>query len=229
MYEITNINFTFSAIWKTVLSVVASFGGAAGIIVLIIKFSGNRIAEKLQARYQLSMQKEIEQFKADIDKRLEEHKSVLSNKQHISVKRFDAEFEIYQKLTKTIFDAVRDCNILIPRGYTLVPQKREERLELDKKHFESAWKSVKEAQDYFYSIIPFIPEEFFITYKEILRLCSMQINAYEERFNINDLRSQEEKETFTLEDYKRSTEIYEKFEKLNCKIRDYLNNLDVID
>ena len=55
------------------------------------------MSESLQAKYQLKLDKEMERYKAEIDKTLESHKFTIGTKQHISVKRFDAEFDIYQK------------------------------------------------------------------------------------------------------------------------------------
>ena len=41
-------------------------------------------------------------------------------------------------------------------------------------------------------------------------------------------RRQEEKEQFQTEDYGKTSEIHEKMETLNGKVREYLNSLDVI-
>ena len=56
----------------------------------------------------------------------------------------------------------------------------------------------------------------------------MQIGVFEYRWNVSYLASQEEKESFSSEDYKRTREINTKFNELNENIRKYITTLDVI-
>lgn len=76
---------------------------------------------------------------------------------------------------------------------------------------------------------PFIPEELFNGYDNILRLCKLQLDAFERRWNVLYLAPQAEKESFTTDDYKRTKEINESFTRLNNMVRDYLSKLDVIE
>ena len=85
------------------------------------------------------------------------------------------------------------------------------------------------AQDSLHSNAPFIPENLFIKYNEIVKLCQMQLSMFERRWNVLYFASQEEKETFSPEDYKRTETINEKFKELNTNIREYLLKLDVLD
>lgn len=229
MQGLNNVGFILSSLWGFVLALVGGLGGGAVVVAIIVKFTSEKIADRLQAKYQLKLDKEIEVCKTELEKVIEDYRTELSTKQHISVKRFDAEFEIYQKLTKTFFDAVRDCGIMIPVGLTYVPADEAEQKKADAEHYNSALKSAIMAQDYLNSIVPFIREDLYEGYKEILRLMRLQINAYESRCSkLNSLRYKEKKDYFDMEDYKRTEDIYRKFEDLNGKVREYLNGLDVI-
>ena len=55
------------------------------------------------------------------------------------------------------------------------------------------------------------------------------MDEFANRWNIASLCTQEEKETISSETRKRTKDINVKFENLNNEIREYLNNLDVIE
>ena len=76
-------------IWKIILCAVGSAGGIGAIIVGVIQFSANRIAERLSQKYEVKLQKELEQYRATLD-----------SKRYISQVRFDKEFEMYQDLSE---------------------------------------------------------------------------------------------------------------------------------
>lgn len=227
MPEPTNVIVTFQSVWDVVLAFLASIGGASVIIIAVVKFTSERMADRLQAKYQLKLDKEMETYKADLEKILEQTRTQLGTKQHISVKRFDAEFEIYQKLSFYFSTAVKDCAIMIPRGFHHSPANRDDQLKQDEEHSKTANLSVVDAQNYLLSVIPFIPDDFYKEYREILNLLSMQLEAYLQRYDV-DRRPQEEKECFGTEAYIRTGEIENKYEELNRKVREYLNSLDVV-
>ena len=210
-----------------IFAVITSVGGISAVIGLIIHFASEKIADRLQAKYQLTLDKEKETYKADLEKVLEQTRTQLGTKQHISVKRFDAEFEIYQKLTFYFSTAVKDCAIMIPRGFHHSLANRDDQLKQDEEHFKTANLSVVDTQNYLLSVIPFIPDDFYKEYREILNLLSMQLEAYLQRYDV-DRRPQEEKECFGTEAYIRTGEIENKYEELNRKVREYLNSLDVV-
>ena len=204
-------------IWKICLSVVGSVGGVGIIFVAILKYSSNLIADKLSKKYDLKLSKELELYKLSLE-----------SKKYISKTRFDTEFTIYRNLSASFADAIKSVNILIPAGYTTVPADKEERRKADAKHYDDALSAVVKAQDELKSNIPFISEDIYNGYDELLRLSSLQLDAYTDRFLITDFRPQEEKESFALEDYKRTREINDKWTSLNNTIREYLDSLDVI-
>ena len=115
---------------------------------------------------------------------------------------------------------------MVPAGLIFVPADDQKRLKMDDDNFNSALKSVVSAQDCLHSVIPFISEEFYQEYKDILLLMNLQLNAYKRKFNLSDMRKNKEK--WMDEDYQRTEIIDVKFQSLNQKVREYLNGLDII-
>ncbi len=205
-------------VWKITVSIVGGLGGIAVIFTAIVRYLSNLIADRLSKKYEIKLSKEFEKYK-----------SSLQNKTYISRTKFDTEFAIYRELSSGFSDAVIAINIMIPTGYTTVSADREARLELDKQHYETAVEAIVKAQDSLKSNIPFIPENIYDGYNELLKLFGLQLAAYEDRFVVTDLRPQSEKETFSRDDYKRTREISEKWITINNKIRKYLNSLEIIE
>ena len=206
-----------SDVLKIVLEIIAGVGGIGVVFAAVVAFSSNFIADKLQKKYQLKLDEELEKYKAG-----------LTNKVYISKTKFDAEFSIYQNLSLAFSQCVKAFNVLIPSGVTNVPADKEARRKQDEEHFKAATKAYVDAQDEYSKSIPFIPQEFCEDYKGLLKLCSLQIYDFEQRWNVSYLASQEEKETLGHDSYKRTDEINKKFDELNEKIRDYLARLDVL-
>lgn len=99
---------------------------------------------------------------------------------------------------------------------------------MKKKCYESASPAFIKAQDTLNANIPFITEDIYEGYKELLALALMQLNEYEQRFVVTDLRPQSEKESFSDKAYARTEELNKKWIKLNQKIREYISTLDVM-
>lgn len=205
-------------IWKIIMCAIASAGGVGAIIVCAVKFSADRIADRLSKKYEAKMQKEVEKYKSGLD-----------NKIYISKAKFDTEFSLYRELSRTFFEMVKDITIMIPSGYATYPADKEERKTYENNLYDKAAKSTFAAQGVLNSNIPFIPENLYEKYEEIIGLCRVQLGVFEDRWNVLYFASQEEKETFSGEDYHRSREISKKFKELNLELRDYLAKLDILE
>lgn len=197
---------------------IVSAGGIGAIIIGVVKFSANRIADMLFQKYEMKLQKELEKYKSGLD-----------NKIYISKTKFDVEFNLYRQLSNAYFEMVRTITIMIPAGYATYPADPNERKEYETKLYETASKATFVAQDILNSNIPFIPEEIYEKYEEIRKLCCEQLGVFEERWDVLYIAPQKEKETFSRDDHKRSREIRDKFKLLNMDVRNYLAKLDVID
>ena len=164
-----------------------------------------------------------------MNKELEEYKSRLDNKTYISKTKFDTEFGIYRDLSKAFFKMVRDVSIMIPIGVASYPANEEAKKEYENNLYKAAVKSCVAAQDVLSANVPFISEVLCDRYEELNKLCKIQLNVFERRWNVYYMASQEEKESFSGEDYKRTEEINEKYRQLNNEVRKYLDGLDVLE
>lgn len=209
---------TWQDIGAIVLTVVASVGGIGGIILIVIKFSVNIIADRLEKKYTLKLNKDLEKYKSHLESKI-----------YISKAKFDTEFSIYRELSKAFFDMVKNITIMIPDGFATYPADKEKRKEYEHNLYVEAQKSTVLAQDTLNANAPFIPEDFFKQYDEILGLCKTQITTFEKRWNVLYLTSQDEKESFTMADYERSRLIRKQFEEFNSAIRGYISKLDVTE
>ena len=75
---------------------------------------------------------------------------------------------------------------------------------------------------------PFILEKSYEAYEEICKLYGMQLSAFEERWYVGYLASQDEKELCSVDTYKRAGKINSKFKQLNNETRLYFKYLGVL-
>ena len=57
-----------TSLWQTVLAIIGSVGGAGAIIAATVKFSADFIANKLSQKYEFKLNKELEEYKASLDR-----------------------------------------------------------------------------------------------------------------------------------------------------------------
>lgn len=214
-------------IWKAALAVITAAGGYGAFALLVIKFSSGFIADKLQKKYELKLNKELEEYKTTLDEKLEKYKSSLENKTYISKTRFDAEFNIYKELSKSFFTMDACIYTLIPVGLTYESADEEIRKANDKERFKNATNAIVDAQNCLYQNTPFIPEVFVTKYQELLVLANKQTSAFMQRWVKTNLNSN--KDVLEMDVYERSAEIHNKLMELNTDIRNYLSTLDVLD
>ena len=208
--------------WETIgqiaLAAIVSAGGIGGIIICVVRFSVNQIVERMNKKFEASLNKELEKYKTE-----------LSKKEYVSKTRFDTEFSIYRDLSKAFFNMVRDINSLIPAGLSKRPADEEVYKKYQEECWEASSKSLKTAQETLVQNAPFIPEELYNKHLELISLCQLQNDAYMKRFNVLYFAPVEEKTSYTSEDYLRAREIATKFDLLNKGIRTYLASLDVAE
>lgn len=95
-------------IWQdVVLTVIASAGGIGFIILSAVKLSANIIADRLEKKYTLKLDKEIEKYKSNLE-----------SKVYISRAKFDKEFMLYQDLSEKQITLVYDIgeSVMVARG-----------------------------------------------------------------------------------------------------------------
>ena len=209
---------TWDNVLKIVTAALASVGGISAVIILAVKWSSGIIAKRLEERYSLKLSKELEAYKSKIE-----------NKTYISKTKFDAEFSLYRELSKVFFDAVKAVSILIPYGLSKYPADPDSRKEQEETHYKKALEATVSAQDTLKSNIPFISKDIYELYSDILADCQMQLDVFEERWNVSIIGHKFGESTLKLEDYQRTKTIQEKFNSLNEKVREYISGLDVLE
>ena len=209
---------TWGDVLKVITSFIVSMGGGGAIVWFVVKLISNEIADRLSKKYDLKLSKELEKYK-----------SGLENKIYISKTRFDAEFKIYRELSLKFAELVKCANVMIPSGYNKVIADKSKRKEYEEECYKNTLNAYTEAQNVLFSNCQFIDEKISDGYQNILFLCRKHIDKFEERYNILDLRDQNEKEKFDLEDYKRTDEINDKWVEQNQYVRSYLSKIDVLE
>lgn len=202
-------------IWKIVLGIIASFGGIGGIILAVIKFSSNILADKLSQKYELKMNKELEKYKAGIE-----------NKTHMSKTKFDAEFSMYRELSQTFAILVKECAQLFP---TFTKDVRDD-YEKYKPIHDRCVDAIVSAQDKLNACVPFISENIFQGYDELEKLCKTQLSDFQDfRLRPDAKEYRENCSDAFRETYRRTKEIQQKYREVSADLRTYINSIDVIN
>lgn len=213
---------SWDSVWKIALTVVASFGGIAGIIAVVIKFCANQITDRLNAKYESSLKKELERYK-----------SSLSKSEHVSKERFDREFTMYQELSEKHMTVVYDMGtaVLITRGAKYPGyEKTSDFVHLAAKHLDEA-----EMMNKRYA--PFISKEIFENYKELgkqaysiislLDLYDMFDNQVASVIKYNNQSYTKVQAKQEIED--RQKTLSKLSDELLDKLRDYLSGLGTVE
>ena len=85
-------------ILKIALTIIGCFGGVGAIVSATVKFTSEKIAERLEKKYELRLNKELEEFKNKLEK------------SYVSKTRFDTEFSIYRQLSESTVIMVKEVS-----------------------------------------------------------------------------------------------------------------------
>jgi len=160
------------------------------------------------------------------DKILQENKSRLDEKLHVTKTRFDAEFIIYRELSRSFFEMVLTVASLFPPGMVTVPADKEAREKQEEENYVRASNANVKAQNTLYENTPFISETLDTQFKELLNLCRVQVSLFGTKYTLgmSDYSTRNKDEGF-----KRSKEILEKWDVICKNMREYLSSLDVVE
>lgn len=206
-------------LWQTVFAIIGSVGGAGVIIAASVKFSADFIANKLSQKYELKLNKELEEHKASLDK-----------KTYISRSRFDMEFSIYGKLSEVFLSMEQAVYWLFPEGIDYLPIDEDERQKIYIERYKKANETITEATKVLGTNAPFIPADIFKAFDEIRRLCTRQYNMYNwcgplsSRHEYSEAALKQENDC-----WERTREIADKENQLIDRLREYLEKLEVAE
>jgi len=95
-------------ILKVATAIIASIGGGAVIVVAISKWCGEILAQKLLSNISHKHEKDIEQYKFNLQKMASEFAALLDHSVEVTKKQYDMEIEIYKNIWKALYD-VYNC------------------------------------------------------------------------------------------------------------------------
>jgi hypothetical protein len=205
-------------IWKIVVTAVMSMGGVGVIIYGIINFSANKIAERLAKKYEFILDKKLEAYKSDLDK-----------KNYISKARFDMEFSIYGEISAALLIAVESCFWLFPTCLDSSPQDQCKAEEFFTKRYTTAIDTVINLQRILGSKSPFISEELYNDFMKIKELLNIQVNMYSFCGPLQKMKGTLDKVAYNgeMEAFSRTDEITNKHKDIVIKMRKYFDTLEI--
>ncbi|MCL2373299.1 MAG: hypothetical protein FWC78_07835 [Defluviitaleaceae bacterium] len=200
-------------IFSIVIAIVGGVGGIAAIFYAVVRFSANHIAERLSKKYELKLNKELENFKSGLEK-----------KNYVSKVRFDAEFEIFRKLNLVFSKMRTETHNLFPI-FGLKPVDKDE-LEKFENNIEKAVTDVIViAQAELSGNAAFITEDLCNKFNNILKLCNRQLYDFQvSRGHISEINPADYN---FINSSERTKEILEKHDELVKEIREYFYLLEV--
>ena len=208
----------WSEAWKIVVTGIISIGGASALIFAIVKFSAEKIADRLSRKYEYLLNEKLEAYKSELDK-----------KNYISKARFDLEFSIYGEISEALLIAVEDCFWLFPVTMDKIPIDKDKAEEKYNKRYCDANNSVVKLQHILRSKAPFISEELYNDFMKVKEFLTIQVNMYpfcgpleREKSTFNETKAKAEQEAWD-----RNEEIQKMHNEIVIKMRSYFEALEI--
>lgn len=197
-------------------SIILSVGGSGVIICAVSYFLADRIAKRIDSKYQLKL-----------DQELEKYRNLLDHRKYVSQTQFDNEFQIYKQLSKAYF------TVVVKASSFAHEHEKENSLSLKAGDIskEELWGMIdatSTAQNLLFENAAFIPEDIYNAYYEL----DVNTNAFFwkmiEKIDEYPQKNNGLGETNIECDITLAKVIEAKFEEINKKVRNYLQSLTVI-
>lgn len=198
-------------------SIILSVGGAGALICACSGFLAERIAKRIDGKYQQKL-----------DQELEKYRGVIEQKKYVSQSQFDYEFEIYKKLSKTYFTvAVKATSFASKYDKYDILSIKEGDISSDEVYALS--KVICDAQNTLFENAAFIPEDIYNDYYEL----DIKTNAFlwkmEEKIKEFPPIGDALDETTTVKCDKTLAKVIEmELGEINKKVRKRLESLAII-
>ena len=205
-------------VWKIVLCAVGSAGGVGAIIVCSVNFTATIVANRLSQKYETKLQRELEQ-----------HRSKLEGKNHITKAQYDVEFGIYRALSKTFFEMVLTLNTVFSSDYHFSQTVCQRGFLALRSQFDDVATKMQAAQDTLYENSAFISKTLYEKYDTILDAASALFWEYKEKvFAAQSDLLLADYEWFESK-HETVTNLRKKLFALNEDLRAYLESLTIVD
>ena len=206
----------FTAVLKIASVIIVSLGGAGAIIVALTNFIANKIAKRLEDKYQLKLDKELEKYKATLERRT-----------YVTKNQFDLELETYRKITRGVFEFTVALNTTIekkdyPRNEGKSPDKK---IEEESYIYHKMIIKASNLQELLYANAAFIPKQLYNECKELIELVTDQFWIYIERFRSYVSGDITQEQRVTNADKEAFDAIQKKFDIFNdhCVLSKHIN------
>ena len=202
----------FEWIATHVWNALREIGGVA-ILTAIFAF----ITHKMNTRYE-------KRISTKYDKEIEELRSVLENRGHISKMRFDTEFAIHKELSRSFYQLTSAVHWLFPAGSDRAPATGKWE-EICNERYRTAQEKYNDAASTLGENAPFINDDLYRKYHGIMELAAYQISDYYFSEPLTIEKSSPSIRKIEERGYKRTQEIDEKWKELLDELRQYFNSL----
>lgn len=153
---------------QTALAILGSVGVGGGIVAALSSWLGKVWAERLMAKETAKYREELERLSKQLER-----------KNYVSKVRFDAEFSIYRELSGAFLDVVRAQNDLFTfEKMDRVPAEKYEQKKLYEERFGKGADAYNNASTQLHRSAPFIEENIFEQFRNILRDVRRQLLHY---------------------------------------------------
>lgn len=209
---------TWEDVWRLVLSIIASVGGAGIIIAGVSKFCADKIAERLSAKYQ-----------HELDRKMEQYKSLLDKRNYVSKARFDTEFALCKEIMQACKKMVDDVYYVYPT-FARYPADEEARKKYEAEMYDKAVKSYNAFITLLSGNAPFISEPIYEELIKLGNLCHENIDDYSYRWDkwfMGNWEESTEKRQIEKAAYDRTRQFSEKYDSIVKQLRKYFSELDI--
>lgn len=148
-----------------IIQLIVGLGGEIGIAIIILKFMGNTLADRLSKKYELQLNKELEHYKNNIE-----------GQSHVSKAKFDAIYSGCADISEAMILCFKAIKTITSDGLGISNSMEIEEIEKTIDAFESVLSRN----------MPIISVELYNKLMELVRLFRQQICAYESLLSETD-------------------------------------------
>lgn len=215
--------------------IIVSVGGTGVVILAISSFIGKIWINKFADKYRVKYDKELENYKSEINLGLNKLDKIEEKALYISKVNYDNEYKIYMEIWPKLIECINSTLWLYPRGIENVPVDKKKLEKYKKGKYSEFREKYMEYNQCIEKYAPFYQVEFYNILKEIKEICfyigdQYKMYEFDVKYNESFVACRDLK--MSIEERKELDEKQKKLTKLREilleKIRDYLNNLKLV-
>ena len=216
----------WDGVFKTIAAAIISVGGAGAIIAFIAKYASDRIAERMLRKYDAKLNKDLEQYKHDLEIETERYCRKSENLTFVTKKQFETEFSAYQAIFESLYDfSVRTTSLYPVFEHVPVDEQKK------KEYYTGKYNEFCSAFNRFSEILeknaPFIPKDIYEIFVTIRTHANDIAKMYPDIRIIDNPIFKADHREMELDNYQKTNDFKDEIEAAKEKIREYLSTLKV--